>query len=107
MDDYESKPRQVGVRIPCGVHSQVPQEGALRKTEAVPRGGVSQVGAAEGKPDRTRSPHAGSRQRPQQPLRAAPSLKPPALPGDTYYSDRLLDPADRGRTPGPGYDTRG
>jgi putative transposase len=26
----------------------------------------------------------GPRQRPQQPLRAAPYLKPPALPGDTY-----------------------
>ena len=37
MDDYESKPRQVGVRIPCGVHSQVPQEGGLRRTEAILR----------------------------------------------------------------------
>jgi hypothetical protein len=44
------KPHPVGVQIPRGVHSQVPQKGALRRTEAVPRGCVSQVGAAEGKP---------------------------------------------------------
>src|SRR5262249_49645639 len=32
----------------------------------------------------------GPRQRPQQPLRAAPSLKPPALPGDTYHRVRMI-----------------
>jgi hypothetical protein len=44
-------------------------------------GRCSQVGAAEGKPDRTRSPHAGPRQRPQQPLRAGPITKAPGSAG--------------------------
>src|SRR6516162_3552485 len=169
----------MGVQIPRGVHSQVPQEGTLWGTEAASRRYVPQAGLAEGEPDRRRSPLGGScshddldptevrcfaggrlyqgqecdppgpdlrreeaqlrgtaflgqrllrldrrsgrsgdtgihqepgtrrqapgsaelvaliaafrrleqlgpRQRPQQPLRAAPSLKPPALPGDTY-----------------------
>src|SRR6516165_3563583 len=71
----EPKPRQVGCEYTTWCSSPSTAGGGLRRTEAVLRGGVSQVGAAEGKPDRTRSPHAGSRQRPQQPLRAAPSLK--------------------------------
>jgi hypothetical protein len=129
MDDYKSLSH---TKWECKYHVcsfQVPQERALRRTEAVPRGCVLQVGVAEGKPNRTSSSHAGScsncgsgrggdtgvhqeptargqaprptqpvaliaafrrleqlgpRQRPQQPLRAAPSPKPPALPGDTY-----------------------
>jgi putative transposase len=40
---------------------QVPREGALRGTEAASGRGVPQAGSAEGKPNRTRSPHAGSR----------------------------------------------
>src|SRR6516225_6590748 len=90
MDDYESlSPAKWGANIPRGVHSPVPQEVVYGELgQYVWR--CSQVGAAEGKPDRTRSPHAGSRQRPQQPLRAAPSLKPPALPGDTYFGEHSL-----------------
>ena len=41
--------------------SQVPQEDTLRGVETAPRGGVSQAGAAKRKPDRRRSPDAGSR----------------------------------------------
>jgi hypothetical protein len=50
----------MGLQIPCGVHSQAPQEGAVRGTETVYGRCVSQVGFAEGKPDRGRPPHAGS-----------------------------------------------
>jgi hypothetical protein len=50
----------MGLQIPCGVHSQAPQEGAVRGTETVYGRCVSQVGFAEGKPDRGGPPHAGS-----------------------------------------------
>src|SRR3984885_5890998 len=55
------KPQQVGVQISCCVHSQVSQEDTLWGVETTPRGGVSQTGAAKGKPDRRRAPDAGSR----------------------------------------------
>jgi REP element-mobilizing transposase RayT len=39
----EPKPPQMGVQIPCGVHSQVPQEDALRGVATTSRGSVSQA----------------------------------------------------------------
>lgn len=54
-----SRPK-MGLQIPRGVHSQIPQEGAVRGAEAVPGRCVPQVGFTEGKPDRGRPPHAGS-----------------------------------------------
>src|SRR4029077_8310070 len=50
----------MGVQIPRGVHSQVPQEGTLWGTEAASRRCVPQAGLAEGEPDRRRSSHVGS-----------------------------------------------
>src|SRR6478672_4074602 len=61
MDDYEPKPQQMGVQIPCGVHSQVPQEDALRGVATTSRGSVSQAGDAKGKQSRGRPSDAGSR----------------------------------------------
>src|SRR5712672_1285850 len=63
MDEYASltKPQQVGVQISCCFHSQVPQEDAVRRAEKAPRRGVSQAGAAEGKPDRRGALDAGPR----------------------------------------------
>src|SRR5580704_6821470 len=61
----QPKPQQMGVQIPCGVlpcgvHSQVRQEDALRGIAATPRGGVSQTGDAKGKQSRGRPSDAGS-----------------------------------------------
>src|SRR6185312_9308822 len=39
----ESKPQQMGVQISCGLHSQVPQEDAVRRVEAASRGSVPQI----------------------------------------------------------------
>jgi hypothetical protein len=52
------KPQQVGVQIPCGVHSQVSQKDAVRGAEEASGGSVSQVGGAEGKQDRRGASHA-------------------------------------------------
>jgi len=102
MDDYESLSPPSGVRI----HHVVFIPKYRRK---VVYGELRQYFGRcfagwrwKGKPDRTRSPHAVSRQRPQQPLRAAPSLKPPALPGDTY----LLLKVTRQRGTGAGHGER-
>src|SRR4029077_453294 len=57
----EPKPQQMGVQIPCGVHSQVPQEDALRGAATTSRGSVSQAGDAKGKQSRGRPSDAGSR----------------------------------------------
>jgi hypothetical protein len=51
----------MGVQIPCGVHSQVPQEDALRGVATTSRGSVSQAGDAKGKQSRGRPSDAGSR----------------------------------------------
>ena len=50
----------MGLQISCGVHSQVPQEDALWRTEAASRGGVSSTGDAEGKKSRGGPLDAGS-----------------------------------------------
>ena len=61
MDDYESlKPQQTGVQISCGLHSQVPQENAVRAVEAASRRGVPQIGNAEGVQGRRGAFDAGS-----------------------------------------------
>ena len=59
MDDYESLSH---TKWDC-MWSSFPSTtgGPLRGTETVSGGGVPQAGLAEGKPDRTRSPHARSR----------------------------------------------
>jgi len=51
----------VGVQIPRNLHSQVPQEDAVRGTAQAPGGGVSQVSFAKGKQDRRGSSYARSR----------------------------------------------
>ncbi len=56
-----SKSQQVGVQIPCGVYTEVPEEDAVRNAEKVSGGGVSAVGPAEGEPDFGRAFDAGSR----------------------------------------------
>ena len=75
------KPHPVGVQIPRGVHSQVPQKGALRRTEAVPRGCVSQSWGHRG-PDRrcaASAPARRSRRRSGPALPCPSSLaKPPS-----------------------------
>src|ERR1700745_3899829 len=51
----------MGVQIPRGVHSQVPQEDSLCRVAATPCGGVSQTRRAKGKQDRGRPSPTGSR----------------------------------------------
>ena len=51
----------MGVQIPRGIHSKVPEKDVVRAVEAIPWRGVSQAGAAEGMPDRGRSSDVGSR----------------------------------------------
>ena len=51
----------MGVHIPCGVYTEVPEEDAVRNTEKVAGRGVPAVGRAEGAPDFGRAFDAGSR----------------------------------------------
>ena len=51
----------MGVQIPCGVYTEVPEEDAVREAEEVSGQGVSEVvGPAEGKPGFRGALDAGS-----------------------------------------------
>jgi len=56
----DAKSHQLGVQVPRGVHSEVPQKGAVRRLEAIFGRSISPIGRAEGEPDRRGAPDAGS-----------------------------------------------
>lgn len=51
----------MGVQIPCGIHSEISKEGAVRAIADPFGGGVAPTGAAQGEPNRRRAPDAGPR----------------------------------------------
>jgi hypothetical protein len=51
----------MGLQIPRGLHSQVPQEDVVCPAATASWGGVPQAGSAEGQPDRRGTSHGGSR----------------------------------------------
>src|ERR1700756_364099 len=54
------KPYEVGVQIPCGVHSEMPKKDAVRGVTAALGRSVAQAGCAERESNRGRSPAARS-----------------------------------------------
>jgi hypothetical protein len=70
----------MGLQIPCRFHPEVQEEDDL-----------VELRKHLGEVFHTLAAQKESKMRPRQPPRAAPILKPPALPGDTYY----IAPDDR------------
>ena len=81
----------MGVQIPCGIHSQVSAEGAVREAETALGGGFPPAGPSTGEPDFGGASDAGP-----CPYADCDSAEIPGFAGDWVLEGQKCDLSGRG-----------